>query len=116
MSFSDECMKVLNNLCGSENIKLLVYCLMPDHIHLLIKTLEGSDIILFVRKFKSIVSKLAKQYFGIAYIWQKSFYDHFLRKEEAINKVAEYILNNPVRKNIVSEWKEYKLSGTIFDL
>ncbi|MEW6557423.1 MAG: hypothetical protein AB1349_08725 [Elusimicrobiota bacterium] len=43
-------------------------------------------------------------------IWQESFYDHFLRKEETLEMVSLYILNNPVRKGIVDRWDRYPYS------
>jgi len=56
--------------------------------------------------------------FGIkGKFWQTSFYDHFLRKEEAGKDVIMYVLNNTVRKGLVSEWREYPYSGSlVYDL
>ena len=35
-------------------------------------------------------------------IWQKSFYEHIIRNEKALNKIIEYIIYNPIK------WKLYK--------
>src|SRR5688572_16366179 len=35
-------------------IRVLVYCLMPDHLHLLIDNPDGADVIKFVRHFKQM--------------------------------------------------------------
>jgi REP element-mobilizing transposase RayT len=43
-------------------------------------------------------------------VWQRSFYDHALRKDEDIMKVGEYIVYNPVRKGIVQSWTDYPYS------
>ena len=48
--------------------------------------------------------------FEIKPLWQKNFYDHIVRKEESLLKIAEYIVDNPVRKELVSEWEEYPYS------
>lgn len=29
--------------------------------------------------------------------WQKSFYDHIIRNEKSLNKIREYIINNPLK-------------------
>lgn len=29
------------------------------------------------------------------YIWQRSFYNHIIRKDESLNKILEYIMINP---------------------
>lgn len=31
------------------------------------------------------------------HLWQRSFYDHVIRDEESLNRVREYIANNPLR-------------------
>ena len=75
------------------------------------------DIVEFVGEYKGRTTRIAWK-FGIkGKLWQTSFYDHFLRKEEDIEKVVMYVLNNPVRKGLVSEWMEYHYSGSlVFEL
>jgi putative transposase len=84
--------------------KLITYCLMPDHLHILVQAEETpKDLRSFVRGFKSFCSKSCRRY-----LWQRSFYEHILRKEENVVDVARYILHNPVRKDLVKEYGEYK--------
>jgi len=45
--------------------------------------------------------------------WQKDFYDHVLRKNEDMVAQIKYILDNPVRRGLVSSWDEYPFSGSI---
>jgi len=45
--------------------------------------------------------------------WQKDFYDHIIRKEEKLSTHVRYILDNPVRKGLVSDWQEYPFKGAI---
>ncbi len=44
-------------------------------------------------------------------LWQKSFYDHVIRKEEDLNSIAGYIFNNPVRKELVENYEDYPFLG-----
>jgi len=109
--------KLLKEIAYSNNIPIYAYCIMPDHIHLLLSASEKKGIVEFIAEFKSLSTRLAWNYNMQGVIWQKSFYDHFLRKGEDIKEVAIYILNNPVRKGIVQEWNEYKFSGSfVYDL
>jgi len=94
-------------------ISLFAFCLMPDHLHLLISAGERVSVIDFVQRFKSLSTKLAWNHGLTGRIWQKSFYDRFLRKDEQISETINYIFNNPVRKDLVSNWAEYPYSGSL---
>ena len=100
-----------------QEIRLLCCCVMPDHLHVLLSLTENYHKSLqnWISSFKRFTTKVIKEQFGITALWQKNFYEHVVRKEESLLKVAEYILNNPVRKGIVSQWNEYphnKLSNS----
>ncbi|MGB2870177.1 MAG: hypothetical protein WBD36_17140, partial [Bacteroidota bacterium] len=49
--------------------------------------------------------------------WQKDFYDRILRDEEEVERHILYILENPVKKGMVENWKEYPYKGsTVYKL
>jgi REP element-mobilizing transposase RayT len=29
-------------------------------------------------------------------VWQRNYYDHIIRNEESLNKIRQYVLNNPL--------------------
>ncbi|MBU1076047.1 MAG: transposase [Spirochaetes bacterium] len=92
------------------NIK--VFCIMPDHLHFLSEGIsEQADLHKFIKLFKQVTSYCFKQNTG-KMLWQLSYYDHILRKEENIKSVMKYILDNPVRKRLVNDWQEYPYSGS----
>ena len=48
--------------------------------------------------FKSSVTrKVGKRGDRHAFGWQRSFYDHIIRNEENLNRIREYIQNNPLK-------------------
>jgi putative transposase len=89
---------------------------MPDHCHLLIEgRSDESDLWQCVVDFKqgSGLWLARKCHFEQ---WQKDFYDHILRNDEDLEKQARYILGNPVRKSLVTDWLAYPYKGsTIYD-
>jgi REP element-mobilizing transposase RayT len=99
----------------TKEINLLCYCIMPDHLHILLSLTEDYHKSLqnWVSAFKRYTTRVINELFGIKPLWQKNFYDHVVRKEESLLKIAEYIVNNPVRKGIVSEWEEYPYSKIV---
>jgi hypothetical protein len=45
------------------------------------------------------------------FAWQISYYDHVLRKEEALLDVAQYIWDNPVKEGIVDDPRDSRSRG-----
>ena len=94
----------------SEKFNILAYCFMPDHLHLLVIGQDDrSDARKFVRLFKQKSGYWFKKNYN-KNLWHISYYDHVLRKEESMESVALYILENPVRKGLVSDYREYPFS------
>jgi putative transposase len=93
------------------------YCLMPDHVHLVLGPSPQCSIIDFVGQFKNLSLRVMWRQGIKGSIWQLSFWDHFLRTDEQLEQVVQYVLNNPVRRRLVNHWKEYGFSGSlVFDL
>ena len=44
--------------------------------------------------------------------WQTSVWDHFLRGDERLEQVVEYVLNNPVRSGLIERLCDYRVSGS----
>ncbi len=97
--------------------KILVYCFMPDHLHLLIegKNYE-SDMKIFISAYKQKTGYYYKKENG-SKLWQINYYEHVLRSEEDTKTVANYIFANPVRKGIVEDFTQYEFLGSFeFDI
>ncbi len=97
----------------AQEMKLFCYCIMPEHLHLLVSLSNEYNRSLqnWIAAFKRHTSKVARERFGIKPLWQKNFHEHIVRKEESLLRTAEYILNNPVRRGIVPQWDVYPFCG-----
>jgi REP element-mobilizing transposase RayT len=89
-----------------------VYCFMPDHVHLvLFGNTHAANSLRAVELFKQMTGYwLKRNYPRIK--WQKGFRDRILRESE-IAAVVRYALNNPVRRGLVTQWREYPFTGAI---
>ena len=97
----------------SNGVPVFAYCFMPDHVHPVVAPGIEKDIVKFVGEYKGRTTRIAWG-FGIkGKFWQTSFHDHFLRKEEDVRDTVMYVLNNPVRKGLVQEWREYPYAGSL---
>jgi len=93
---------------------IYAYCLMPDHLHLLLSPPgNGLSISEFIGRFKSKTTRFAWG-FGIrGKLWHGRFYDHILRNRESLLEVTTYILYNPVRERLVDDLWGYRWSGGV---
>jgi REP element-mobilizing transposase RayT len=91
--------------------RLLCYCLMPDHLHILISPADsGVPLPKFLNIFKGSTTTMFRKKHGLRKTWQKSAYDHVVRADENLKDVIQYIMNNPVRKGITEKAEEYPFS------
>ena len=44
---------------------------------------------------------------GTGPIWQREWFDHWIRNEAEWEKTVAYIQNNPVKAGIVSDWRRH---------
>ena len=98
-----------------ERRRLMVYayCLMPDHLHLLVRLVDQRQPLgRVIGAFKSWTTRQSWQLEYDGQLWQPRFYDHIVRKSEAGERIVGYILANPVRKGLVEEASGYPWSGT----
>lgn len=95
----------------TESIDVIAWCIMPDHIHVLLAPKVGGDVIAWVKTFKGRATVAARK-LGTRQLWQRSFYDQVLRSSESERQVALYIFNNPVRAGLVQCWRDWPYLGS----
>jgi putative transposase len=108
------CLRHLRSAAERHAGEVYAYCFMPDHLHLLANVPAGNSLIEFVRHFKQLSSYefRNRQGYGEQGLWQRRFYDHALRTDEAAETVAQYIWGNPVRASLVAEQTDYPHWGS----
>jgi REP element-mobilizing transposase RayT len=97
---------------AQEGFAILAYCLMPDHVHLLVEALaDTSDLRRFVKLGKQRAGgKYARTH--LAPLWQPGYYERILREHDDSKEVARYIINNPVRAGLVENPADYPHLGS----
>lgn len=83
-----------------ENVVVDNYCIMPDHIHLILRIESDMDGRMISAPAVSTVVGSMKRWISKQIggpIWQKSFYDHGIRNQQDYNEIWEYIENNPIK-------------------
>ncbi len=94
-----------------EDHPVLGYCLMPDHVHLLLCNAEVA-VSRIMNLFKGRASYgIRKIRPGLA-VWHPSYWDHILRRQEGLYGVLQYVFMNPVRAGLVERWWQYPWLGS----
>ncbi len=106
----------LRAACMKHMFDIYAYCFMPNHIHIEpVGLTSKSDLIEFMRTWKG-TSTVPLRESGLNDPFQKGFYDHILRPDDNQDAVAWYIFNNPVRKGLVNDPRDWPYSGSwMFD-
>jgi putative transposase len=106
---------IIATLCEEQERQMcavFTYCLMPDHLHFLISPrYDGTCVLTFTNQFKGKATNRSWTVGWQGKLWQPRFYDHIVRSEEALRLIAEYILANPVRKNLTRSKDDWPWSG-----
>ncbi len=80
---------------------------MPDHLHLIVASESEVPLTAFARLFKQLSGYRFKQSHD-NHLWQISYYDRVVRREESIHAIAAYIWGNPVRAGLVENAQDYR--------
>jgi len=106
----------LDWLRANRGLLLYAWCLMPDHLHLLLRPADRQRPLgALMGAFKNFTTR---QSWGLDYqgqLWQARYYDHIVRRRDDGKRIAQYILENPVRKGLVEEVEAYPWSGSMPD-
>ena len=89
-------------------VEILVFCFMPNHIHLLLRQLKEGGITKFMNKFGAGYSGYFKQKHGEkrkGYFFQGRFVSVHIKTEEQLKTVFVYIHTNPLSL-IEPNWRE----------
>lgn len=95
--------------------RLLVWVVMPNHVHVIIETFSGYLLGDVVHSWKSFTAKEANKLLKRrGRFWQKEYYDRFIRDEKHFDNAVFYIHNNPVKAGLVKRAEDYPFSSARF--
>jgi len=93
-------------------VDLLVFCFMPNHIHLLARQSKDSGITEFIRKIGTGYSGyFNKKYKRKGHFFQNRFYSVHIKNDEQLRTVFAYIHTNPL-SIIDSDWKKIRIENS----
>jgi putative transposase len=92
----------------AETADALAWVIMPDYVHWLFQLREDSSLSVVVKRYKAVTAQRINRLLGRkGSLWQRTFFDHAVRRDEDIQDIARYIVMNPLRAGLVERISEY---------
>lgn len=98
----------------SKPFELLAYCLLPDHVHLLMKLPEEErDFSIRIREIKRLTTLWMKRetLANVDHVWQDKFWEHTIRDEKDLQTHFDYIHYNPIKHGLIETYGGWKWSS-----
>jgi len=93
-------------------IRLYAYCLMPNHVHLLIEPESARMISKFMHWLSlGYTTYFNSKYGKVGHLWQGRFKGKPVLKGDYLIQCASYIEGNPLRADMVTDMTDYKWSS-----
>jgi len=91
-----------------QRYRLLAWCVMPNHLHVLIETREGWPLPGIVQSWKSFTAKAINQTLGrTGTVWMEDYFDRYIRDDQHLAAVIAYIHGNPVKAGLVQHEQDW---------
>ena len=94
---------VRETLChfDEKRYRLFAWCIMPNHVHVVVRLLPGNTLAAVLHSWKSFAAKQALKRVRVqGSFWQREYYDHLLRNETEFERAIRYVAENPVKAGL----------------
>ncbi len=99
--------------------QLEAYCVMPNHVHTVFTPLPVTPT--DTSRYHSLASIMQALKGGTAYeanrllgrtgqFWEHESYDHYVRDEKELERIILYVLGNPVKAGLTTDWQSWPWS------
>ena len=98
-----------------ERYRLLAWCLMPNHVHVVAEMRGNISLSAIVKSWKSFTARRANAELGRSgAFWHTDYFDRFMRDEDHLYRTIEYVEQNPVKAGLVQAAADWTWSSARF--
>ena len=91
---------------------LIDWCVMPNHVHVLIRLLENQSLADIVRSWKGgSAIEINRILDRKGALWQREYYDRYVRDLDHLHDCIAYIRNNPVKAGLCDRPEDWPFSS-----
>ena len=104
---------IIKNLAVYENIKIISYCLIPNHFHLILDYTESTPGLNDMSKFMWNIQNWYWKYFNLKYeikwaVFEWRFKAKLINDNDYLDKCIAYVNFNSLKHEIVDNINEYR--------
>jgi putative transposase len=93
-------------------VRIINYCIMPNHIHLLLSAGKAVDLPKFMQSILQVYAgKFRKRYGSVGFVFQNRYKSRFIDSDSYLLECARYIERNPLRAKMINSLSGYKWSS-----
>ena len=98
--------------CERLPMRLLGYCLMPNHFHLVLWPRKDGDLSRWMQWLLTAhVRRYHRHYHGSGHVWQGRFKAFPIEQDEHLLTVLRYVERNPLRAGLVERAEDWQWSS-----
>ena len=95
-----------------QRYRLLAWVIMPNHVHVVVEVPAGGKLGALVHSWKSYTATAINRVLGRSgAVWFRDYFDRFVRNEEHLAAVVEYVHQNPVKAKLVKGPEQWPFSS-----
>jgi putative transposase len=105
-------LEIIKRYLPKFKISILHYCLMPNHLHLLIYARRAQDLSKFMQAILQVYAgHFRKKYNSVGFVFENRYKSHLIDKEGYLLECSRYIERNPLRSKITDNLLNYTWSS-----
>lgn len=107
--------QLLATLLPTHQVQLYHYCLMTNHVHLVVRATAGVELRLAIQRLNLTYAKYLRRTYGhVGHVWQDRFKSLLIADDVHLLQCGAYLELNPVRAKLVTDpaaypWSSYRL-------
>jgi REP element-mobilizing transposase RayT len=84
-----------------DRYRLLAWCVMPNHVHVVCRLLPGQELSEVLNGWKSFTARKANNILDrTGAFWQREYYDRLIRDGDELERALRYVARNPERAGL----------------
>ncbi len=81
--------------------RLLAWCVMPNHVHVVVRLFPGQELAKVVKAWKNFSARTANQALGQkGQFWQREYYNRLIRNGDELDRAIRYVVENPAKAGL----------------